>query len=131
MLIDFSRRTAYQTPSKILAPDILKDTTLASTTKTSWNKKTTPDKRDIARYLKAFFKRISYQRLKSFQASVSFLYLLKTSPHLVGNKAKGRTSKWVLQENAQNFPKNDHLTCFIFLSHSFWDTPFWLTTDDL
>ena len=33
MLIDFSRRTAYQTPSKILAPDILKDTTLASTTK--------------------------------------------------------------------------------------------------
>ena len=61
----------------------------------------------------------------------------------VGNKAKGRISKRVLQENKarQIFRKtnisyplirfSENLACFVFLKHPFWDSPFYLITDDM
>ena len=58
----------------------------------------------------------------------------------VGNKAKGRISKWVFQENKtrQTFRKTnisyplrvknihfpENLVCFVFLKHPFWDLLF-------
>ena len=60
----------------------------------------------------------------------------------VGNKAKGRISKRVFQENKthQTFRKtnisyplrvrnihfSENLVCFVFLKHPFWDLPFCL-----
>ena len=79
--------------------------------------------------------------------------------NIVGNKAKGRISKRVFQENkahqifrktkflttrkhtTPNFPKNElflinvcfseNLVCFVFLKRPFWDSPFGLITDDI
>ena len=64
----------------------------------------------------------------------------------VGNKAKGRISKRVFQEakHAEISEKQTFLTpwyahvcfseilaCFAFLKHPFWDSLFYLTTDEL
>ena len=76
--------------------------------------------------------------------------------HIVGNKAKEQISKQVFQESKarQNFRKTDVsyplmrtrtctyqevrivcfseiLTCFAFLKHPFWDSPFCLITDNM
>ena len=76
--------------------------------------------------------------------------------HFVGNKAKGRISKRVFQEDkahqifrktnisylpirtrtcayqgVQNVRFSENLVCFVFLKHPFWDSPFCLITDDL
>ena len=63
----------------------------------------------------------------------------------VGNKAKGRISKQVFQENKarQIFRKtnisyplirtrkiSENLAYFVFLKHPFWDSPFCLITDE-
>ena len=75
---------------------------------------------------------------------------------IVGNKAKGRISKRVFQENkaCQIFRKtnisyplirtrtcgyqgvrnvcfSENLACFVFLKHPFWDSPFCLMTDEI
>ena len=75
---------------------------------------------------------------------------------LVGNKAKGRISKQVFQENkarqifrktnisyllirtrtcayqgVRNVRFSENLACFVFLKHPFWDSPFCLITDEL
>ena len=73
---------------------------------------------------------------------------------IVGNKAKGWTSKRVLKQSAPNFPKTnifypvirtracayqgvrnvpfpENLACFVFLSHPFWESPFFLITGDI
>ena len=73
--------------------------------------------------------------------------------HIVGNKAKGRISKRVFQENkarqifrktnisyslirtrayqgVRNVRFSENLACFVFLKHPFWDSPFCLITDD-
>ena len=75
---------------------------------------------------------------------------------LVGNKAKGRISKQVFQENkarqifrktnisyllirtrtcayqgVRNVRFSENLVCFVFLKHPFWDSPFCLITDEL
>ena len=72
----------------------------------------------------------------------------------VGNKAKGRISKRVFQENearqifwktnisyplirtltcayqgVRNVCFSENLACFVFLKHPFWDSPFCLITD--
>ena len=87
-----------------------------------------------------------------------YLYLMLRKTwwlYFVGNKAQGRISKRVFQENkTPNFPKNKHflplictrtcdyqgvgivrfsenLACIVFLKHPFWDSPFCLITDDL
>ena len=74
----------------------------------------------------------------------------------VGNKAKERISKRVFQENkarqifrktnisyslirtrtcayqgVRNVCFSENLTCFVFLKHPFWDSPFCLITDEL
>ena len=72
--------------------------------------------------------------------------------HFVRNKAKGRISKRVFQENKAwqvfrktNLPPDTHmcvwvswgknvrfsenLACFVFLKHPFWDSPFCIITD--
>ena len=69
--------------------------------------------------------------------------------YFVGNKAKGQISKRVFQENearqifrktdipypmirtcayqgVRNFHFSENLTCFVFLKHLFWDSPFGL-----
>ena len=73
--------------------------------------------------------------------------------NFVGNRAKGRISKPVFQENksSQIFRKtnisyplirhvyqevrnvrfSENLACFVFLKDPFWDLPFCLITDDL
>ena len=76
--------------------------------------------------------------------------------HFVGNKAKVRISKLVLQEKkphqilrkmnifyplirtqaranqgVRNVRFSENLTCFVFLWHPFWDSPFSLITGDL
>ena len=86
-------------------------------------------------------------------------YLLILIPHLklpvfVGNKAKGRMSKRVFQENkarqifrktnisyllirtrtcayqeVRNVRFSENLACFVFLKHLFWDSPFCLITE--
>ena len=70
--------------------------------------------------------------------------------YTVGNKAKGRISKWMFQQNKARqisqktnifYPlistrtcvKNvflENLACFVFLKHSFWDSTFCLITND-
>ena len=75
---------------------------------------------------------------------------------MVSNKAKGRISKWVFQENKahQVFRKtnisyplistrmsayqgvinvrfSENLACFVFLKHSFWESAFYHITDDI
>ena len=60
---------------------------------------------------------------------------------IVGNKAKGRISTRVFQENkSRQFSKNEHflppdtenfsenLACFVFLKHQFWVSPFCFIT---
>ena len=56
---------------------------------------------------------------------------MKEKRKIVGNKAKGRISKRIFQENKaqQNFSEN--LACFVFLKHPFWDLPFYLITDKM
>ena len=77
----------------------------------------------------------------------------------IGNKAKGWISKWVFQENKAHqiswkkkkhfwppdmhtyiggrikignlFFFSENLVCFVFLKHSFWDSPFCCITDKL
>ena len=53
----------------------------------------------------------------------------------VDNKAKGRITKRVFQENkkcSRNVRFLENLTCFVFLlKHPFWDSPFCLITDEL
>ena len=66
--------------------------------------------------------------------------------HFGDNKAEGRISKRVFQENKarQIFRKmfcayqgvkyvrfSENLACFVFLKQTFWDLPFCLITDDL
>ena len=73
-----------------------------------------------------------------------------------GNKAKGRISKRLFQESkprqifrktnisyplirtrrcayqgVRNVRFSGNLACFVFLKHSFWDSPFYLITDEL
>ena len=56
---------------------------------------------------------------------------------IVGNKAKGRISKRLFQENkarqifrkTKNFSEN--LACFVFLKHPFSNSPFCLITDEI
>ena len=66
--------------------------------------------------------------------------------HSVGNKAKGRISKGVFQENKarQIFQKtnisyplirtgtcfSENVACFVFFKHPFWDSLFCLITED-
>ena len=80
--------------------------------------------------------------------AITFLVL-----QFVGNKAKGRISKRVFEENKarQIFPKtnisyplirtcayqgvrnvrfSENLACFVFLKRPFWDSPFCLITDE-
>ena len=75
---------------------------------------------------------------------------IKHITKLVGNRAKGRISKRVFQENkarqifrktnisyplirtqVRNVRFSENLTCFVFLKHPFWDSPFCLITDEL
>ena len=70
-------------------------------------------------------------------------------PYFVSSKTKGRISKKVFQENKalQIFRKTnisyplicirvppvhfwENFACFVFLKHPFWDSPFYLITDD-
>ena len=82
-----------------------------------------------------------------FESSVKHLKFWMAE--IVGNKAYDRISKRVFQENKtrQNFGKTDisypvirtrmnvlfseNLACFVFLKHSFWDSPFCLITGEL
>ena len=68
----------------------------------------------------------------------------------VGNKAKGRISKRVFQESkarqifrktnisyplcayqgVRNIRFSEIVACFVFLKHPFWDSSFWLITED-
>ena len=94
--------------------------------------------------------------MSDFQHAFSRQYPLYLVLHLVGNKAKGRISKPVFQENKahQTFRKvnisyplictrtfvyqgvrnvrfSENLACFVFLKRPFWDSPFCLITDEL
>ena len=89
---------------------------------------------------------------KSYQV----LQYSKPKLNFVGNKAKGRISKWMFQENkagqifrktnisyplistrtcayqgVRNVRFSEILACFVSLKDSFWDSPFWLITDNL
>ena len=71
---------------------------------------------------------------------------IKSKCDFVGNKANGRISKRVFQENktsqvfrktnisyplgVQNVRFSENLACFLFLKHPFLDSPFYLITDD-
>ena len=44
--------------------------------------------------------------------------------YIVGNKAKGWISTRVLKESKAR-------QIFVFLKHPFWDSPFWLNTDNI
>ena len=64
--------------------------------------------------------------------------------YFIGNKAKGQISKQGLQnisyllihtrtcahEGVRNIRFSENLTSFVFLKHSFWDSPFHLITDE-
>ena len=91
-----------------------------------------------------------------YKFSLKKIYLHKYwRSQFVGNKAKGRISKWVFQENKvhQNFPKNEqfwspdthtyecvsggkkcsfivNLACFVFWENLFWDAHFCLITNE-
>ena len=95
------------------------------------------------------------------QASSLYLLALKMPSErdywfckFTGNKAKGLSSKRVFQKNkarqifwktnifyprldtctyqgVRNVRFSENLTCFVFLKHSFWDSPFSLITDEL
>ena len=94
----------------------------------------------------------SFQKVESHRGSI----FNEINPKIVGNKAKGRTSNWVFQENKlrQIFRKTntsyslintrtcayhgvinvcfcENLTRFVFLTHPSWDSPFYLITDNL
>ena len=88
--------------------------------------------------------------------SYKVLQYSKPKLNLVGNKAKGRISKWVFQENkagqifrktnisyplistrtcayqrVRNVRFSEILACFVSLKYPFWDSPFCLITDNL
>ena len=90
---------------------------------------------------------VSYLVLMCYNMSIS---------HVVGNKAKGRISRRVFQENkacqifrktnisyplirtrtcayqgVRNIRFSENLACLIFLKHPSWDSPFCLITDDV
>ena len=79
----------------------------------------------------------------------------RSESYFVGNKAKARISKRVFQENkarqifrktniscllirtrtcvyqeVRNVRFSENLACLVFLKHPFWDSPFWLGSDD-
>ena len=73
---------------------------------------------------------------------------LSSEVKFVGNKAKGRISKRVFQENkarqifreanisypiriVRNVRFSENLACFVFLKHQLWDSHFCLITDEL
>ena len=73
-----------------------------------------------------------------------YYYRVKSNPfeigfEFVGNKTKGRISKRVFQENKArqifwktniSYPFIRTRTCFVFLKHPFWDSPFCLITNE-
>ena len=75
-----------------------------------------------------------------------FKLILKLTTEFVGNNAKDRISKSVLQENKSRqifrktpsggkkclfFGFSENLACFLFLKHTFRDSPFGVITDEL
>ena len=108
-------------------------------------------------YKLSVFSHIAY--LKHKYKNLKFFCLVKSNcadEYIVGNNAKRQISKRVFQKSKarQNFRKtnisylliraractyqgvrnvcfSEILACFAFLKHSFWDSPFWLITDDI
>ena len=59
-------------------------------------------------------------------------WLRETHCQIVSNKAKGRISKPVFQENkaSQIFPKTN-ISCTLIRTRTFWDSPFCFITDEI
>ena len=97
-----------------------------------------------------------FHSLKRIHNLVKYLRWRKKKLHLVGNNAKGRISKRMFQESkarhifrrtnisyplihthtcayqgVRNVCFSENLSCFVFLKHSFWDSPFCLITNHL
>ena len=69
-------------------------------------------------------------------STISILVRVIVIVTFVSNKAKGRISKRLFQENIsylliriRNVRFSENLACFVFLKHPFWDSPFCLITD--
>ena len=79
---------------------------------------------------------INFSKLLSLNCKIIELKIF----NFVGNKAKGRISKRVFQENEARqifrktnifYPLTRTRTCFVFFKHPFWDSPLCFITDDL
>ena len=79
-------------------------------------------------------------KLRKTRLHVFFASLCNASKnvikHFVGNKAKGRISKWRLEESKARQARkkcsfSEYLASFAFLLPPFWDSLFCLITDDL